>query len=73
MGKNIVVLRDETERPEIIQSGHGVLAGSDPRRIIKSVDAFINQNNGIYAKSHVYGAPGVAKRIADIIKDHHNL
>lgn len=73
LGKNIVVLREQTERPEIIQSGHGVLAGSDTTRIIKSFNSFITQDSALRANSHVYGAPGVVKRIANIIKEHSKL
>jgi UDP-N-acetylglucosamine 2-epimerase (non-hydrolysing) len=39
LGKPLVVLRKTTERPEVIASGYGVLAGTQPDNIVRAVKA----------------------------------
>lgn len=39
LGKPLVVMRKTTERPEVIASGYGVLAGTQPTRIVSAVKA----------------------------------
>jgi UDP-N-acetylglucosamine 2-epimerase (non-hydrolysing) len=36
LGKPVLVLRDETERPEVVEAGAAKLVGSDPERIYES-------------------------------------
>ncbi len=40
-----VTLRDNTERPETLDVGSNVLAGSTPAQILKKVDYMLNRNN----------------------------
>jgi UDP-N-acetylglucosamine 2-epimerase (non-hydrolysing) len=43
LGKPVVVLRRTTERPEILQAGYGVLAGTDPEKIVTAVKAALQR------------------------------
>ena len=36
LGKPVLVLRDETERPEVVEAGAAKLVGSDPQRIYEA-------------------------------------
>ncbi len=42
LGVPVVVLRDETERPELLESGWGVLAGTDPEAILAHARSFLD-------------------------------
>ncbi len=37
LGKRVVVMRETTERPEVISSGYGILAGTQPISIVRAV------------------------------------
>lgn len=39
--KPVVILREVTERPEVVESGFGVLVGTDPQQIIATVDRLL--------------------------------
>ena len=39
-----VTLRENTERPEVVEAGASVLAGRDPGRIIKSVETMLGRS-----------------------------
>jgi UDP-N-acetylglucosamine 2-epimerase len=69
LGKNIIILRKETERPEVVESGYGVLAGFDQNKILAFFDAFMlsSQHQGI--KGDIYGKTGVSKQILSEIKN----
>lgn len=41
MRKPVVILRDVTERPEVVESGFGVLVGTEPQQIIATVDRLL--------------------------------
>lgn len=46
----VVILRQETERPEVLASGLGILAGTDSGLIFKCVSELINQRlKGVFA------------------------
>jgi UDP-N-acetylglucosamine 2-epimerase (non-hydrolysing) len=42
-GKPVVVLRDNTERPEAVEAGTAVLVGSDPEKIATAMGALSNR------------------------------
>ncbi len=72
LGKPIIILREETERPEVIESGFGILTGAD---INKIKDAFATLLNFKTNLNHnmalsVYGAPGMSQNIVTKIKDY---
>jgi UDP-N-acetylglucosamine 2-epimerase len=44
LGKPVLVLRDETERQEIVEAGAAKLVGSDPERIYDSAAELLDDN-----------------------------
>lgn len=71
LGKNILILRNETERPEVVECGLGVLVGTDSIKIRAYFETIIGQNNyqGKTSANNVFGKPGVSKNILSIIKN----
>ena len=67
LGKKIIVLREDTERPEVIESGYGMLVGADKRKILSAFEKFIDITIDNEFR-HVYGKPGVSERILNIIE-----
>lgn len=41
VGRPILILRDRTERPEVVQVGAGILVGTDPDLIVKEALAIL--------------------------------
>ncbi len=72
LGKPILVLRENTERQEIIESGGGILVGTDSNSILKEVKSLL-QNKSKYERmsniSNPYGDGKASKRILEIIKN----
>jgi UDP-N-acetylglucosamine 2-epimerase len=72
LGKPVVVMRDETERPEIVEAGGAVLAGPHRDRIVRSVEKILRDPK-LYARmAHVrnpFGDGRASQRIARIIKE----
>jgi UDP-N-acetylglucosamine 2-epimerase (non-hydrolysing) len=72
LGKPILVLRDETERPEGILAGTAKIVGTDSRKIAEAVETLLT-NEVEYqkmAKSHnPYGSGDAAKTIAKKLFD----
>jgi UDP-N-acetylglucosamine 2-epimerase len=64
------VLREETERIEIIEAGIGVLVGSDQEKIVKE---FCKMVHSLDVSSrgcvhNIYGVPGVSNTILEKFK-----
>jgi UDP-N-acetylglucosamine 2-epimerase (non-hydrolysing) len=70
LNKPVIVLREETDRPEAIEEGFGFLVGTCEDRILKGIDQ-IMANPEAFAKSSVsvYGDGRAAARIARILKN----
>lgn len=72
LGRPVVVLREETERPEAVEAGAAVLAGSDPRRIARSVSRLLDDPRA-YARAAkprcLFGDGRAARRIAAALRD----
>jgi UDP-N-acetylglucosamine 2-epimerase (non-hydrolysing) len=76
LGKPVFVLRDTTERPEVIKEGLCLLVGRDPERIISSVEWMLSnpEEYNKFAKGYSpYGDGKASKRIVKIIKKFFNL
>lgn len=69
LGKPILVLRTETERPEIITAGAGILVGADQGSIIKEMHKVITNCTTLKPQPELYGSDGVCSRIIKIIKN----
>ena len=71
LGKPVLVMRDETERREGVESGNIMLVGTEEERIFKSLCGLLNDNS-LYEKmsvsSTVYGDGRASERIAEILR-----
>jgi UDP-N-acetylglucosamine 2-epimerase (non-hydrolysing) len=68
--KPVLVLRNETERPEGIEAGVAKLVGTDTERIIEEVEKLLNNRKAYNKMSRVaspYGDGYASKRIVKII------
>jgi UDP-N-acetylglucosamine 2-epimerase (non-hydrolysing) len=76
IGKPVLVMRDKTERPEVILSGSAKLVGSSTNKIVKNVQELISSDNKykkmIKAKNP-YGNGKAALNIVNIIKKENKL
>ncbi|ABE35305.1 UDP-N-acetylglucosamine 2-epimerase [Paraburkholderia xenovorans LB400] len=72
LGKPVLVLRDETERPEAVSSGVAALVGTETARIVESVERLLLDRSE-YARmakgASPYGDGLSAKRIVAILED----
>lgn len=70
LGKPVLVLRTETERPEAIKAGAAQLAGVSKNEIVRAAHKLINNEN-VYLNMHnsksPYGNGNASKIIADIL------
>ncbi len=66
----VLVLRETTERPEVVESGAGLLVGTNIQTIIDTVHQ-IHQDNARYLRmrsaNNPFGDHLVAKRICDVV------
>jgi UDP-N-acetylglucosamine 2-epimerase len=70
LGKPVVVMRDETERPEIVEAGGAVLAGPHRARIVAEVERILKDKKTYARMARVrnpFGDGHAAKRIVHII------
>jgi UDP-N-acetylglucosamine 2-epimerase (non-hydrolysing) len=70
--KPVLVLRDVTERPEVVDSGAGKLVGTDPRRIVDEVTRLLTDRRAYEIMSRAenpFGDGRAAVRIADALLD----
>ena len=67
LGVPCVTLRNNTERPETLDVGSNVLAGTDPLKILQSVKLMINKKPDW---GNPFGDGTSGKRIVKILKDH---
>ena len=71
MGKPVLVLRRETERPEAVAAGTVKLAGVEYDRIVALADELLDDPAAYDAMAHAvnpYGDGNACKRIADAIE-----
>lgn len=66
LGKKVFVLRNTTERQELIESGLGELLGTDTKLIVDRVTSFLSSENVIKAQQ-IYGDGKASVRIRDVI------
>lgn len=72
LGKPVVVLRTETERPEAVEAGTAVVAGIDTDDIVKIVDGLLTDTKKYQAMScavNPYGDGHASERIAAILQN----
>lgn len=70
MGKPVLLMRENTERPEAVASGVVKLVGTDTKKIVDSVNILL-KNDSMYKKmsssTNPYGDGNASKRICNII------
>ena len=68
LGLPVVVLRESTERPEVVDCGAGVLVGTDPERILSQARRLLT-DPAAYTRASTAGSPfgdgGAAERTVD--------
>ena len=74
LAKPVIILRDVTERPEAIESGSGILAGTDENRIFEETDNLLSRKEAYAAiqkkcASAPFGDGKASIRIANILGD----
>lgn len=67
LGTPVFVLRNKTERPELIESGAGQLVGTDRQKIIEAVTHFL-QTDHLRKPTEVFGDGHTAERVVAILK-----
>ncbi|HDM90629.1 MAG TPA: UDP-N-acetylglucosamine 2-epimerase (non-hydrolyzing) [candidate division WOR-3 bacterium] len=68
-GKRVLVLRDETERPEAVEAGYAVLVGADKMKIVTQASHFLSNNQiGIETGFNPFGDGKAAERIVKYLE-----
>ena len=70
LGKPVLVLREDTERPEAIDAGSAILVGADTERIVRETEHLLSDPFAYRRMSQAHSPFGdgfAAKRIADIL------
>jgi len=71
MGKAVIILRESTERPEVIESGYGFLAEHDEKKIIELFGQLYANRNGhkdIARKKNPFGDGKASDRILKLLQ-----
>ena len=69
LGKPVLVMREVTERPEALAVGAVQLVGTEPRRIVDSVRAVLDDRSGWRCSSpHLYGDGFASERIVNALR-----
>ncbi len=67
LGIPLLVTRDVTERPEVLQTGHAVLVGHNRRTIVEAADHVITGRHRFSATQSPFGDGHAAARIAGAV------
>lgn len=70
--KRIIILREDTERPEVIEAGFGILVGADRDKICDCFKQYADDSNVLSTTNlvdNIYGTVGVSKNILSKIKE----
>ncbi len=74
LGKPVLVMRTETERPEAVMAGAAKIVGVDPVAILEETERFLHdasEYERVAKAIHPYGDGHAAERIVKIILDAH--
>ena len=70
LGKPVLVMRETTERPEAVEAGTVILVGTNKKKIVKTVNELLSDQNiynGMSEAHNPYGDGKASKRIHSII------
>ena len=73
LGKPVLVLRDETERPEAVEEGVVKLVGSDYESIVNNVQILLDDESAYRQMARgvsPYGDGKASARIVDVLREH---
>lgn len=73
--KPVLILRDTTERPEVVEVGGGVLVGTNQQKIIEEAEKLLTDSQHYQKMAHVenpFGDGRAAQRILDEIARTYN-
>jgi UDP-N-acetylglucosamine 2-epimerase (non-hydrolysing) len=73
LGKPVLVMRTESERPEAVESGVARLVGQDPRTIVEETSRLLRDPEAYQSMAlgmSPYGDGRAARRIASIVGQH---
>lgn len=71
LGKPVIVLRTETERPEVVEAGLAVLAGVEEKNVYEAGKLLLNDEEAYHRMSHAinpYGDGHTSEKIAAILQ-----
>ena len=72
LGKPVLVMRDNTERPEAVEAGTVLLVGTDKEKIVNQANNLLNDNSSYQKMSMLHNPYGDGKscqRIVEFIKN----
>ncbi len=67
-GKYVLVMRNKTERYELLEGGFGELVGTDGKRIYEALKSNMNKNMKLKEMKNPFGDGKASIRIADIVE-----
>jgi UDP-N-acetylglucosamine 2-epimerase len=73
--KPVLIMRDHTERPEILESGFGRLVGTDTEKIVSTVERILLDDKlyeSMRGGKNPFGDGLAAKRIVNVISKYFN-
>ncbi len=70
LGVPILILREETERPEAISAGLGFLVGNDTQLILQKVSQLIESKSMIFPGTRLFGDGKTGKRVIKAMQTH---
>jgi UDP-N-acetylglucosamine 2-epimerase (non-hydrolysing) len=73
LGKPVLVLRDETERPEAVEQGVVKLVGPNYERIVEEAQRLLDNESAYQAMARgisPYGDGRSAERIVKVLREH---
>jgi UDP-N-acetylglucosamine 2-epimerase (non-hydrolysing) len=73
INKRAIVLRDCTERPESVESGHSVLCKIEHNDILEHIERFRTSDSKMKISVSPYGSGDAAVKIAEILTDNFSL
>jgi UDP-N-acetylglucosamine 2-epimerase (non-hydrolysing) len=75
LGKPVLVMRDNTERPEAVDAGTVILVGTDVTKIVAETNRLLGDEhyyNSFSNKNNPYGDGTASKKIVKIIRERYN-
>ena len=70
LGKPVLVTRTVSERPEGVLAGFSILVGTDKQKIIKNIQAILDNFEGFGKQQNPYGKGDASIQISDYLLNH---